>query len=84
MNGYELMVVFEQQIRAAIVVPNHWVPEEFRDHRTDGVTLEDLETKCDARDAVETDHQTTKREKARRIELYAAMIERGEEIVYED
>jgi len=82
MNGYELMAEFERIINDCIVVPNSWLPEDFRDNRTDGVTLADLERKCDSRDATETDHQIEKREKDKRISMYAAMIENDQEITY--
>jgi hypothetical protein len=82
MNGYELMAQFEQIIKDVIVVPNHWLPEDFRDNRTDGVSLADLERKCDAREIDETDHQIEKNEKDKRIAIYAAMIENGQEISY--
>lgn len=82
MNGYELMSKFERVIRDVIVVPNDWLPEDFKDHRTDGVTLADLDRKCDARDATETDHQIEKREKDKRIAIYSAMIASGKEIEY--
>lgn len=82
MNGYELIAELERVIRDVIVVPNDWLPEEFRDNRTDSVSLADLERKCDRRDATETEHQIEKREKAIRIEAYAAMIENGQEIAY--
>jgi hypothetical protein len=82
MNGYELMIEFERLIKDMIVVPNDWLPEDFRDNRTDSVSLSDLERKCDSRDSVETDHQIEKREKDKRIAIYAAMIENGQEIAY--
>ncbi len=82
MNGYELSAQFERIVRDIVVVPNSWLPEDFRDHRTDGVTLADLERKCDSRDGTETDHQVEKREKDKRIEIYAAMIANGQEIEY--
>jgi len=82
MNGYELIAEFERVIKDVIVVPNHWLPEDFRDNRTDSVSLSDLERKCDSRDKVETDHQIEKREKDKRIAIYAAMIENGQEITY--
>ena len=82
MNGYELIAEFERVIKDVIVVPNHWLPEDFRDNRTDSVSLSDLERKCDARDNVETDHQIEKRKKDKRISIYAAMIENGQEITY--
>lgn len=82
MNGYELMAEFERVIKDVILVPNDWLPENFRDNRTDSVSLADLEHKCDSLEITETDHQIEKREKDRRIAAYAAMIQNGEEITY--
>lgn len=82
MNGYELISEFDRVIKSVIVVPNSWLPENFRDNRTDGVTLEDLESKCDSLGIGETDHQIEKREKDRRIYLYASQIASGQEITY--
>jgi hypothetical protein len=82
MNGYELISEFDRVIKSVIVVPNSWLPENFRDNRTDGVTLEDLENKCDSLGINETDHQIEKREKDRRISLYASQIASGQEITY--
>ena len=82
MNGYELMAELDRVVRDVIVVPNDWLPEDFRDNRTDGVSLADLNSKCDAREIGETDHQIEKREKDKRIAIYAAMIENGQEITY--
>lgn len=82
MNGYELMAELERVICDMIVVPNDWLPEDFRDNRTDGVTLADLDRKCNSREITETDHQIEKNEKDRRIELYAQMIADGKEIEY--
>jgi hypothetical protein len=82
MNGYELLAEFETLIKDLIVVPNSWLPEDFRDNRTDSVSLADLERKCDAREISETDHQIEKREKDRRIAAYTTMIENGQEITY--
>ena len=82
MNGYELMAEFDRVIKDVLVVSNDWLPEDFRDNRTDSVSLADLERKCDSRDKVETDHQMEKREKDKRVAIYAAMIENGQEITY--
>jgi hypothetical protein len=82
MNGYELIAAFERTVREVILVPNDWLPENFRDNRTDSVSLADLEAKCDSVLIGETDHQIEKREKDRRIEAYAAMIANGQEISY--
>ena len=43
MNGYELIAELERIIKDAILVPNDWLPENFRDYRTDSVSLADLE-----------------------------------------
>jgi hypothetical protein len=82
MNGYELMTEFERVIKDVILVPNDWLPENFRDNRTNSVSLADLERKCDSLEIGETDHQIEKREKDRRIVAYAVMIEHGQEIEY--
>jgi len=82
MNGYQLLAQFEQQIKEALLVPNSWLPENFQDHRTDSVSLADLEKKCDSMGISETEHQEEKREKDRRIDLYRSMIDNGQEITY--
>ena len=82
MNGYELIAELETIVKDMVLVPNGWLPEDFRDNRTDSVSLIDLERKCDALESVETEHQEEKREKNRRIELYAQMISNGQEISY--
>ena len=82
MNGYQLLDQFAVIIKDAILVPNHWLPENFRDNRTDSVSLADLEAKCDSMVIGETDHQEEKREKDRRIALYREMIDNGQEITY--
>lgn len=82
MNGYELMAEFERVVKDCIFVPNEKLPEIFRDNRTDCVSLADLERKCDNLLDTPTDHQVEKMEKDRRIVLYAAMIENGQEIEY--
>ena len=82
MNGYELLEEFAIIIKDAILVPNSWLPEKFQDHRTDSVSLTDLESKCDSMEQGETDHQEEKREKDRRIALYANMVANGQEITY--
>lgn len=82
MNGYELIAELEKVIKDVIVVPNSWLPETFCDNRTDGVSLADLEKKCDSMEKGETDHQIEKNEKDKRIALYRTMIENGQEITY--
>ena len=82
MNGYELMSELETIVKDMVLVPNSWLPESFRDNRTDSVSLSDLEKKCDSLQIGETEHQEEKREKDRRIALYAEMIANGQEITH--
>lgn len=82
MNGYELISQLEVVVKDLVLVPNSWLPETFQDHRTDSVSLADLENKCDSMMVEETDHQEEKREKDRRIELYRQMIDNNQEITY--
>ena len=82
MNGYELISELEKIIKDVVVVPNDWLPETFCDNRTNGVSLADLEKKCDNMEKGETDYQIEKSEKDKRIALYRTMIENGQEITY--
>jgi uncharacterized secreted protein with C-terminal beta-propeller domain len=82
MNGYELLAEFDRIIKDVILIPNDWLPENFRDNRTDSVSLADLERKCDSLEIGETDHQIEKSEKDKRIAAYSAMIEKEQEITY--
>ena len=50
MNGYELLAEYKKQIKECFTVPNHWLPLDFQDQRTDCVSLADVERKCDERD----------------------------------
>ena len=82
MNGYELIAQLEVVVKDMVLVPNSWLPENFQDHRTDSVSLADLEKKCDSMGIGETEHQQEKKEKDRRIDLYLSMIDNGQEITY--
>ena len=82
MNGYELIDEMARVVKECLFIPNEKLPENFRDNRTDCVSLADLERKCDSVERCETDHEEEKREKARRIELYRGMVESGQEIAY--
>jgi hypothetical protein len=82
MDGYELIAKLNEIVKDMVLVPNSWLPENFQDHRTDSVSLADLEDKCDSMERGETDHEEEKREKARRVELYREMIQSGQEISY--
>ena len=82
MDGYELINELGRVLKECIYVLNEKLPENFRDNRTDGVSLADLETKCDSMEKGETDHQEEKRQKDRRVGLYRDMIASGQEITY--
>ncbi len=77
----ELFAEFDKAIKECFTVPNHWLPEEFQDQRSDCVSLADIETKCDRRDKI-TEAKRVQAEKDKRIETYRRQIERGERIAY--
>ena len=84
MNGYELLAQFEKDIKECFTVPNHWLPEEFQDNRTDCVSLADIEKKCDARDKtiyMSAEYEDSI-ERSKRVQIYRDQLERGEEIQY--
>jgi len=80
-NGYELMAEMQELLKDCIYVSNDRLPDEFQDHRTDGVSLRTLERKCDQRDAM-SEYEQTCIEKAKRVDSYAADIANGREIQY--
>ena len=83
MNGYELLAQFEKEIKECFTVPNHWLPEEFQDNRTDCVSLADVERKCDARDRCTlSDFEENAIERAKRVQIYREQLERNGEIEY--
>jgi hypothetical protein len=83
MNGYELLAQYKKQIKECFTVPNEWLPEEFRDNRTDCVSLADVERKCNARDRCTlSDFEENEIERAKRVQIYRDQIERGLEIDY--
>ena len=83
MNGYELLAQFEKDIKECLTVPNHWLPLDFQDQRTDSVSLADVEQKCDARDRCTlSDFEENEIERAKRVQIYRDQLERGLEIEY--
>jgi hypothetical protein len=83
MNGYELLAQYEKQIKECFTVPNELLPEEFRDNRTDCVSLADVERKCDARDRCTlSDFEENEIERAKRVQIYRDQLERGLKIEY--
>jgi len=83
MNGYELLAQFEKEIKECFTVPNHWLPLDFQDQRTDAVSLADIERKCDERDRyIMSRVEEESIERAKRVQIYRDQIERGLEIEY--
>ena len=83
MNGYELLAQYEKQIKECFTVPNDWLPEEFRDNRTDCVSLADVERKCNNRDRCTlSSFEEESIERAKRVQAYRSHIERTGEIEY--
>ena len=83
MNGYELLAQFKKEIKECFTVPNDWLPEEFRDYRSDSVSLADVERKCDARDRCTlSSFEEENIERAKRVQAYTTQLERDGIIEY--
>ena len=83
MNGYELLAQFEKEIKECFTVPNHWLPLDFQDQRTDSVSLADIERKCNQRDKCTLSSFAEESiERATRVQAFRSQIDRGEEITY--
>ena len=85
MNGYELLAQFEKEIKECFTVPNHWLPLEFQDQRTDCVSLQDIENKCNARDKTiyMSAEEEDSIERAKRIQIYREQLELTGKIEYQ-
>ena len=83
-NGYELLADLEQLVKDCIYVSNDKLPDEFRDNRTDCVSLGNLERMCNERDGLEkiSDYELARQERAIRVDFYADDIANGREINY--
>ena len=83
MNGYQLLEQLKKDVKECFTVPNEWLPEEFRDHRSDSVSLADVERKCDERDRCTlSSFEEEAIERAKRVQIYRDQIQKGEEISY--
>jgi hypothetical protein len=83
MNGYELLEQLKKDVKECFTVPNDWLPEEFRDNRSDSVSLADVERKCDARDRCTlSSFEEEAIERAKRVQAYRSQNDRGLEITY--
>ena len=79
--GGQLIAKLREELGEVLEVPNSWLPESYHD-ATGYRTLASVEREYDKRQQGErvSDHQKTKRAKADLIKLYAAKVERGEEL----
>ena len=83
MNGYELLEQLKKDVKECFTVPNDWLPEEFRDNRTDCVSLAGIERKCDERDrSTLSNFEEESIERAKRVQIYHNQIDKGEKISY--
>ena len=81
-NIQELIADLRQAFAELITVPNHLLPEEFRDNIRGCRTLARLEELCDKRDGM-TEHRKLKNIKAENVERYRKQFETDEEIRYD-
>ena len=77
----ELFAEFDKAIAECIVVPNEILPPSYRDDRTDGVTLANIQQRIDYLDGV-SDAEEEQYEKDRRIAVYREAIDKGQDIEY--
>ena len=83
MNGYELLAQLKKDVKECFTVPNEWLPEEFRDNRSDSVSLADVERKCDERDRCTlSSFEEEAIERAKRVQIYREQLERTGKIEY--
>lgn len=82
--GGRLLMQFKNELFECITVPNECLPADLRDNRSlDGRTLASINAKLDKR-AEPSEAAKEKAERQRRVALYTAQIEAGEEITHED
>ena len=76
MGNIENLNRYMQSVFAeCIEVPNHLLPEEFRDEVRGGRTIARLNEMCEAKADTETAHQKAKAAKARNIEKLRKQVE---------
>jgi len=78
--GGQLVAKLREEMSEVLEVPNSWLPESY--HTASGFrTLASVEREFDSRQVdVVSDHVELKANKADLIEIYAAQVERGEEL----
>jgi len=79
--GGQLIAKLREEMSEVLEVPNEWLPESY--HTAKGSrTLASVEREMKKRQAEKaaSDHEQRKASKAELIEVYAAQVERGEEL----
>ena len=81
----QLVAQLQRDMMELIEVPNHMLPEAYRNHRDGGRSLAELESMMQEAKAEPklSDHEIEKIEKTRRIEQYAQQWEENETIEYD-
>ena len=80
-ESYRLVMGLRKALSEAMEVPNEWLPESY--HTAKGSrTLASVEREFKKRqtEKAASDHEERKASKAELIEVYAAQVERGEEL----
>ena len=80
--GGQLVEQYRQALMEAIEVPNHMLPEEYRNEKTGLRSLAELDT-MHTKECGPTQHQIDKAAKAQRVENYRQQWEDSETIEYD-
>jgi len=80
--GGQLVEQYRQALMEAIEVPNHMLPEEYRNEKTGLRSLAELDT-IHTKECGPTQHQIDKAAKAQRVENYRQQWEDSETIEYD-
>ena len=80
-ESYRLVMGLRKALSEAMEVPNEWLPESYHTARGSR-TLASVEREMQKRqtEKAASDHAEQKANKAELIEVYAAQVERGEEL----
>ena len=81
--GGQLVLELGRQMRESIVVPNSYLPESYRNRKTGGRTLAQLDKICEKRNAP-TPHLIEIAEMAKRIQAYSLQLEMNGSFVYDE
>ena len=81
--GGKLVAQLKRDTMELIEVPNHMLPEAYRNHRDGGRSLAELESMMQEEEPKMSDHEIEKIEKTRRVEQYRQQWEENETIEYD-